>query len=148
MEIVNYPNYLIYDDGRLYSKYVNRFLKPAKNNKGYLCIGLTNDKIKCKTHTIHKLVASHYLDKVEGKNIIDHIDRNKLNNNVSNLRWVNDCENQANRGVQRNSKSGHKNIRILPNGCYYLEIRRNYKIFRKSFKKLEEAIEYRDNYKP
>ena len=32
MEINNYPNYLIYEDGKVFSKKRNKFLKPQKNN--------------------------------------------------------------------------------------------------------------------
>ena len=147
MEIVNYPNYLIYDDGRLYSKYVNRFLKPAKNNKGYLSIVLSNDKIKCKTHTIHKLVALHYLPKVEGKELLDHIDQNKHNNHIDNLRWVNNSENRYNTGLQKNNKSGYKQI-VYREGRTKCYIVKKVGQSQKGFKTLEEAIEYRDNYKP
>ena len=57
MEIQGYPNYLIYEDGRVWSK--NRggkFLKPGKNNDGYLQLVLWKDQ-KGKTMRIHRLVA-------------------------------------------------------------------------------------------
>ena len=38
---------------------------------------------------IHRLVASHFVDNNDPlKNIVDHIDCNKLNNQYTNLRWV------------------------------------------------------------
>jgi len=144
MEVKDYPNYLIYDDGRVYSKYSNRFLKPNLNGYGYLKIVLCKDK-KPKTFNIHKLVATHYIPLIEGKDQVDHIDRNKLNNNVSNLRWCSRSENQHNRGVHCNNKLGIQYINKRHNR-YRFAISRNGKQYEKTFKTLEEAIKYRDMY--
>lgn len=50
-----------------------------------------------KLRRVHRLVAEMFIPKVEGKKFVDHIDRDKLNNRVDNLRWVTRKENQANR---------------------------------------------------
>lgn len=41
---------------------------------------------------------------------LDHIDRNKLNNRISNLRLASKCENQQNRAIHKNNKSGFKGV--------------------------------------
>jgi hypothetical protein len=41
---------------------------------------------------------------------VDHIDRNKENCHISNLRWIDDIGNKFNTNPQHNSKSGIKNI--------------------------------------
>lgn len=47
---------------------------------------------------VHRLIAETFLGSApEGKPYIDHIDRCKSNNQVSNLRWVNSKENNDNR---------------------------------------------------
>lgn len=46
--------------------------------------------------TVHRLVAESFLHKENGKEYIDHIDTNKTNNAVSNLRWVTAKENSNN----------------------------------------------------
>jgi hypothetical protein len=46
---------------------------------------------------------------------IDHIDGNKSNNKIENLRPCNASENLSNRSNQSNSKSGHKNVYWLKN---------------------------------
>ena len=46
---------------------------------------------------VHKLVAETFIGTVPENKCIDHIDRNKLNNSISNLRIVTYSENSLNR---------------------------------------------------
>ena len=41
---------------------------------------------------------------------MDHIDRNKLNNNIDNLRWATHTENQMNRTIQETTSSVYKGV--------------------------------------
>jgi len=146
MEVKDYENYLIYDDGRVYSKYKNRFLKPALDNYGYYKVHLFKDGKK-KKFRIHRLIALHYIPLIDGKDIVDHIDQNKTNNDISNLRWVNHSENKINTPIYKNNKCCHKNIGITKSNTYRVEINRNCKlVYDKTFKTLDEAIIARDNF--
>ncbi len=55
-----------------------------------------------KSYLVHRIIAYVYigLDIENPKQMIDHIDRNILNNNVSNLRVVTHQENQFNRNAK------------------------------------------------
>jgi hypothetical protein len=111
MEVKDYPNYLIYSDGRVWSKKSNKFIKHRLNGTGYHRVGLYNPKRK--NLSVHKLVAEHYIPNPDNKPEADHIDRDIDNNDVSNLRWVTHRENCENRGEHKKSSrntSGHKNI--------------------------------------
>ena len=80
--ISGFPNYIISNHGNVYS--VNGLMKPYIKKNGYLQVDLYKNNVR--THyNIHRLVALHFLSNTG--NEVDHMDRNKLNNNVFNLRW-------------------------------------------------------------
>jgi hypothetical protein len=106
MEIQNYPDYLIYSDGRVYSKKRNKFLKEQTHRLGYKNIMLGAGNL----FYIHRLVAIHYIPNPENLKEVDHLNRDKSDNRVENLRWINHSENCQNKGMNITNKSGHKYI--------------------------------------
>ena len=84
--------YLIHDDGRLFNKKTNHFLKGSVTPQGYRTYQLT---ISCKSYNFlaHRLVAEYFLNNPENLPIVHHKDGNRLNNHVNNLKWVTSSEN-------------------------------------------------------
>ena len=89
--------YAIDDSGNVLSYKCGRtkVLKPSIDTAGYYKVGLHKDKVQ-KTFRIHSLVAKIFLPDFEEGLDIDHIDRNRLNNTISNLRMVTRQENMFN----------------------------------------------------
>jgi hypothetical protein len=58
---------------------------------------------KCRPYYVHRAVALCFVENKNKKiyNTVDHLDENKLNNNPSNLQWVNQSEN-AKRWIANN----------------------------------------------
>ena len=90
--IKNYEHYEIYEDGRVFNLKTKKFLKGSLGENGYLYYRLSKDNKK-KMFYAHRLVAETFLDNKQNLPIVNHKDGNKLNNNVSNLEWVNYSDN-------------------------------------------------------
>lgn len=77
-----------------------KILKSGLDGKGYLQVNLQINNIR-KTFKVHKLVALCFLNHTpDGTNkiVVDHIDKNKLNNNLINLRLITNRENLSTQG--------------------------------------------------
>jgi hypothetical protein len=111
-QIDNFPNYWINNKGEIYSKPYKKFLKYQLNADKGCSVQLTKKnpegkgQIK-KTFLVHRLVAQYFLKKDNEKdNSITHIDKNRSNNNVKNLKWC------SIKGVE-NLESKYKKIKVI-----------------------------------
>jgi len=102
--ILEYPNYAISTYGQVLNINTGRILKPGINTGGYYYVILCNNKKKT-IKKIHKLVSNAFLDNPENKKCCDHIDRDRKNNNITNLRYATSSENNKNKGIQKNNTS-------------------------------------------
>lgn len=112
-QISNYGNVKSckrYVNAKFGKRVVNeKLLSLGKDKDGYLMAILCQDGIK-QTVKIHRLVANAFIDKIDGKDIVNHIDSNKSNNNLSNLEWVSSLENNCHSRL--NIKSTSKYIGV------------------------------------
>lgn len=75
-----------------------KILKPKVDKKGYLFVRLGNGTNVTKNLKISRLVATAFIsESPTSSSQVDHIDRNRQNNNVENLRWVSNSENCRNK---------------------------------------------------
>lgn len=86
--------YQISNLGRVKSLHFNKtlYLRYSNDECGYKKVNLFIKGIQ-KTITIHRLVASHFLNNKYNKRTINHLDGNKSNNKVINLEWATYSEN-------------------------------------------------------
>lgn len=84
--------YAATEDGQIYKKSTGRMTKGSLTKDGYYVTTLTKDGVS-KTWRVHRLVALTYIPNPENKPIVNHLDENKTNNNVSNLEWATAVEN-------------------------------------------------------
>ena len=95
---------IVTSDGRVFKRYVVtkkekkpvgwsefREVKPWSN--GYLQVFLSGSR---NPQSVHRLVAKAFLPNPENKPCVDHINGNKQDNRVENLRWVTNKDNTNN----------------------------------------------------
>ena len=107
---------IITSDGRVFKRYlVNkkcpergftgfREVKP-RLNRGYLQVNLSGIRVP---QLVHRLVAKAFIPNPENKPFIDHINGNRADNRIENLRWVTQRENVNNPNTKYKSVYGSK----------------------------------------
>lgn len=92
--INNFEDYQVSDLGEIKSLKFGeeKILKPQKLNSGYLYVYLCKDGAVYHK-TIHRLVAEAFIENVDNKPCIDHINTIRTDNRVENLRWCTHKEN-------------------------------------------------------
>jgi hypothetical protein len=97
LQINDYDNYEVSNIGNVRNKKTGRILRPA-NKGGYLIIGLYKNS-KSKIFQVHRLVTSAFIPNPENKPQINHLDKNRSNNNIENLQWTTALENNIHRSL-------------------------------------------------
>lgn len=122
-DIIGYEGiYKISNLGRIQSlprkRVKGKMLNPAKNNRGYLRVALCFEG-KVRYDSVHRLVAETFIENPKNLPEVNHIDGNKLNNNVANLEWVTKGQNQIHAyktGLRKTTKkqreTSRRNIEI------------------------------------
>jgi len=86
--------YTLYPDGTVISTCRSRpkVIRPKLNGNGYLTVTVRCN-LKMYDFKLHRLLATAFIPKPLGKDIVHHKDGNKLNNDLSNLEWTTTSEN-------------------------------------------------------
>ena len=115
-----------------------KMLKQFKDSKGYMHVKLYDGTGKPKSLTIHRIVASSFLDNPNNLAEVNHIDHNKNNNNVDNLEWMSRGDNIKHSYSKRDPKtykgSGNKNSKLTED--VVISIRKEYREKRTTYKTL------------
>ena len=98
--------FITYSDFRGKVKRKERILKLRENPDGYYTVILCKNKNRWQV-AVHRLVAIHFLEKVKGKNEINHKNENSKDNWPGNLEWCDHIYNM-NYGTAR-KRAGLKN---------------------------------------
>lgn len=91
---VDPSRYIIYTDCRIYDKFKRRFINSYKHTNGYIRYDLRScDKKRIRVYEHRAMMLNFKLFRKLNKMIINHIDGDKGNNNISNLEWVDYSDN-------------------------------------------------------
>lgn len=125
--------------GRVRRAATQQCLRPKKHVAGYASVNLKRPGGTVLTRLVHRLVALTFLPRELRREMVDHIDGNRTNNQLSNLRFATLSQNSMNRRIN-NSTTGVKGVQRLRNGRYSAVIGVNRKrIFLGYYNDLEEA---------
>lgn len=117
--INDFPNYEVSNLGRVRNKNTKKLLCARIGREGlYYSVYLINNS-KENTQRVHRLVAKAFIPNPENKPMVNHIDGNKLNNNVNNLEWVTAKENNnhaVRTGLNHPGAYQKRPIKILETG--------------------------------
>lgn len=128
--------YYINENAQILSKKgkKDRVMKQHIRGHGYSCVSLTIDG-KTKNFNVHKLMALSFFGETKGLEI-RHLDGNRLNNNLSNLKYGTVSENQMDRVLHGTSNRGSSHGMSLLNEKVVLEIREKYVFGKYGYKRL------------
>jgi hypothetical protein len=99
--IPDFTNYEVSDRGLVRNRTTEKLLTPFLDHGGYARVGLF-DAPRRTTRSIHRLVAIAFLGQSEDKKAeVDHINRDRADNRLENLKWVTPLENAMNTVIYR-----------------------------------------------
>lgn len=110
-EIPYFNDYLVNQNGVVINKKTRKRLSHNDNGCGYLQVQFKNKR----NYYVHRLVAATFIQNPDNKPYVDHVDGNKKNNSVDNLRWVTASENYYGygywqRGISRQRAVAAENV--------------------------------------
>jgi hypothetical protein len=124
MRSLNWEEYFYYKDGFLFWKETinNRSRKGKKaghlHSSGYMHV-----QVDKKTYKVHRIIYEIFNGPIPEGYVIDHIDRNKNNNIIENLRLATISQNLFNTSKTIKNSTGYKGVRYSSHyEGYYAQI--------------------------
>jgi hypothetical protein len=105
-------DYSINELGEIKIDKSGKIMKNHLNNRGYYSVSLSKNGKK-KNFLLHRLLAKYFLENYSEDLYVDHIDKNRQNNNLENLRMVNNQQNTSNQTKQKNCSSIYKGVHFF-----------------------------------
>ena len=119
--------YSVSSKGEVFSYKAKRLLKPQKINNGYYIICLGD---KSKRFLVHRLVAITFISNNNKLGFVDHINGNRIDNRIENLRWCTKSENNRFSKKRPNTLFEYKGVAHgNGRGKFSAKITYNYKSF-------------------
>ena len=101
LDFMGFPMYVAVSDGRIFSKYRMRYILHSSDKNGYCRCILRDKDNRRRPQKVHRIIATAFIPNPNQKPQVDHIDGKKHHNEASNLRWVDNDENQRFRAENR-----------------------------------------------
>lgn len=107
--VEGYDNYLLFANGKILNCDSDKWINGTKRKDGYIEVCLYKDK-KRKSFLLHQLIANAFIPNPENKKFIDHINHQKDNNRIENLRWCSSSANNKNQSLSSVNSSGFRGV--------------------------------------
>ena len=111
VKIDGFEKYEVSNLGKVRNIKSGRILKPWLDKDGYLVHGLYKNN-KQNQLLLHRIIATAFIDNPEEKPCVNHIDENKLNNDLSNLEWCTERENNIH-GTRTKRAAGKLSKKVI-----------------------------------
>ena len=108
----NHPGYCVSSiyPHRVKDIATDEFAKERMDSKGYIRV-----KLDGRTYPKHRVIAEQFIPNPDNLPDVDHINRNRADNRLENLRWVSRADNNRNRSACNGFK--YEYIDELPDGA-------------------------------
>ena len=119
----DFPNYSISEDGEIRNS-KGKIIKGEISNNGYRRVSLSNNDVKHKKMSVHRLVAETYIPNPHNYPEVNHKNENKLDNNVNNLEWCSTLDNlNHSRVIEKASVAKFRKVKCITTGKIYNSIK-------------------------
>lgn len=122
-KIKNFPNYTVDTNGTVKNN-KGQVIKPEITNNGYERVSLSNNQIKHKRMSVHRLVADAFIPNPNNLPQVNHKNENKRDNRLENLEWSSALHNlEHSRVIEKASVAKFTKVRCITTGKVYDSIK-------------------------